>query len=606
MKLKDRLIILFLAVSFIPTLIVSLLFYQFASKNTEDAVFSHLESVSKIQTTRIMEEINHNDTRINSLTSRTRIIELICKYNRKYRIPKTSDSLNVLLKMLLPDDSLIKGISILDTSGNVLATTAPYNFKSNYSKTPFFKRGLRKNINNFITKDERGNLMFYLCGPFLKNNKTIGLAFIKVSAQRFEKGIQDYTGLGKTGETLVAELNEKGNPVFLIPLRKDSSKIPFRTVDKNRDLPINAAFHFKRSMSYSGQDYKGDPILAWIQYLPETQWGLVSKIDKKEIYAPVRAQLMVIFALIGFICLGIIFLAIYISNRLTRPVFKLREIAEEILRDNYSIKKEEYGRDEFGIMGNAFNRMTEKLVRSKLDLEVRVEERTQELHFRNEELEKAKEELEKIIYVASHDLKTPLLGIMRLIEILELDFKDQISTELETTLKLVKIRSKRVYELINGILYYTSNTKSPKREKVNPEEVIKQIQQQYKDPSVSIKILFPLPIIVFDPSQIMEVFKNLIENGVEHNDNPLKKIEIDFEEEPSYWLFKISDNGRGIKERYFQKVFGLFQTLETDENKRVGVGLTLVKRIIELNGGNIWLSSSDQGTTVYFTVSKSV
>jgi len=115
-----------------------------------------------------------------------------------------------------------------------------------------------------------------------------------------------------------------------------------------------------------------------------------------------------------------------------------------------------------------------------------------------------------------------------------------------------------------------------------------------------------LPTVECEQTRITQVFQNLLSNAIKYMDKPQGQIKIGCIEENGFWKFSIADNGPGIEEKYYEKIFQMFQTLlSRDEFESTGVGLTVVKKIVEMYGGKIWVESKvGEGSTFYFTLSK--
>jgi light-regulated signal transduction histidine kinase (bacteriophytochrome) len=115
-----------------------------------------------------------------------------------------------------------------------------------------------------------------------------------------------------------------------------------------------------------------------------------------------------------------------------------------------------------------------------------------------------------------------------------------------------------------------------------------------------------LPTIYCERMRLKQILQNLISNAVKFADKPGPVIKIDCIDEGACWKFSVADNGCGIKEQYFEKIFEIFQTLSSrDKNENTGIGLTIVKKIVELYGGKVWVTSKpDEGSTFFFTLSK--
>ena len=218
------------------------------------------------------------------------------------------------------------------------------------------------------------------------------------------------------------------------------------------------------------------------------------------------------------------------------------------------------------------------------------------------------EELSHFAYVVSHDLKAPLRGIRLLTEWLCTDYSDQLGAEAKENLDLLQNRVDRMYNLIEGVLQYSrvGRIKEDKTD-VDLNELLPQIIDTIAPPEhVTICVEGPLPNVEGEPTRITQVFQNLLSNAVKYMDKPVGRIVVACEDAGEAWRFRIADNGPGIEERYFDRIFKIFQTLTSrDEFESTGVGLTLVKKIVELYGGKIWLESElGQGSTFYFTLPK--
>jgi signal transduction histidine kinase len=243
-----------------------------------------------------------------------------------------------------------------------------------------------------------------------------------------------------------------------------------------------------------------------------------------------------------------------------------------------------------------------KLEEREQELKVRLEE-TQRL---NMELKSANQDLNDFAYIVSHDLKAPLRGINSLAEWLVTDFGNQLGNDGNKMIEMLMGRIHRMNSLIDGILQY-SRVGRVHEEKVliDLQEMVNNIIQMIKPPQgITIKINNELPKILFEETRIIQVFQNLIENAVKYMDKDEGLIKVGCEDLGSMWQFYVSDNGPGIDEKYKEKVFKIFQTLNPrDKVEGTGIGLTIVKKIIELYEGNIWFKSKvGEGTTFYFTL----
>jgi two-component system sensor kinase FixL len=222
------------------------------------------------------------------------------------------------------------------------------------------------------------------------------------------------------------------------------------------------------------------------------------------------------------------------------------------------------------------------------------------------EIASANDELQNFAYVVSHDLKAPLRAIGSLADWLSTDYADKFDEEGKEHMRLLISRVRRMDGLIDGILLYS------RVGRVKETMVAVDLNQQVQEvidllaPPANIKVAIenPLPIVMTEPTRIQQVFQNLLSNAIKYMDKPEGKIHIACSDEGRQWKFSVTDNGPGIKQQHFEKIFQLFQTLAPrDRVESTGVGLALVKKIVEMYGGHVWVESTvGEGSTFFFTL----
>jgi len=224
------------------------------------------------------------------------------------------------------------------------------------------------------------------------------------------------------------------------------------------------------------------------------------------------------------------------------------------------------------------------------------------------EVEQVNQELKSFAYIVSHDLKAPLRGIKTLADWISTDYADKLDEEGREQIGLLSGRVERMHNQIDGVLQYSRvGREKVKRVRVNLNVLVSEIIETIVPPeNIEITVENKLPIIECEETRIMQVFQNLLSNAVKYMDKPQGRITIGCVQENGFWKFSVSDNGPGIEERYFEKIFQIFQTLSPrDEVESTGVGLSVVKKIVELYGGKIWVESKpSEGSTFFFTLPK--
>ncbi len=242
---------------------------------------------------------------------------------------------------------------------------------------------------------------------------------------------------------------------------------------------------------------------------------------------------------------------------------------------------------------------------SVIGVAVDISERTR----REEELRQRTDELTRFTYTVSHDLKTPLVTIRSFVGFLEQDMKRQDDERVAKDLAYIRNAAEKMSRLLDELLELARVGR-----KVNPPEemTLQELVQEALDllagrlvgREVAVKVT-PEPILLHgDRPRLREVFQNLLDNAVKFmGDQTSPEIEVGVEEADHQVVFFIRDNGMGIDPRFRDKVFDLFEKLES-QGQGSGIGLALVKRIIEVHGGRIWVDSNGpgQGTTFRFTL----
>ena len=163
--------------------------------------------------------------------------------------------------------------------------------------------------------------------------------------------------------------------------------------------------------------------------------------------------------------------------------------------------------------------------------------------------------------------------------------------------------------LIDDILQYSRlGHSSPEKRQVDLNKVLSDVITSIDPPeNIEITAENELPVLMCEKTQIMQVFQNLLSNAVKYMDKPEGQIKVGCVEQDGFLKFSIADNGPGIDEKYFKKIFKIFQALSTENRvDSTGIGLSIVKKIVELNAGIVWVESElGKGSTFFFTVPKS-
>ncbi len=230
------------------------------------------------------------------------------------------------------------------------------------------------------------------------------------------------------------------------------------------------------------------------------------------------------------------------------------------------------------------------------------------LYEREKELHDVNTELRDFAHIVAHDLKAPLRGIKSLIDLLSADYMDKLNANGKELLSLLSGRVKTMHDLIHGILEYSRIGRDKEEQvEINLKDLLSEVIDLLGSPdNIEIQIAQDLPFLVGGRTRLFQIFQNLLSNAVKFMDKPKGLIRVHCEDIEEYWKFSVIDNGPGIEEKHYEKIFQIFQTLTPKgQQESTGIGLTMVRKIVQSYGGRIWVDSKvGEGSTFYFTFPK--
>jgi signal transduction histidine kinase len=236
----------------------------------------------------------------------------------------------------------------------------------------------------------------------------------------------------------------------------------------------------------------------------------------------------------------------------------------------------------------------------------RAEARARDLAERRQrEAERVSRELDQFAYAASHDLKAPLRGIASLAHWLEEDLGDALSESARKQLGMMQGRVVRLEEIIEGMLRYAhAGRVGTTVEPVDVAALLVEVVGQLKPPpTAKIRVAPGMPTVTTERAPLLQVFSALIGNALKYAGKPDPHIDIRYSDDGPYWRFSVRDDGPGIDPQFHERVFGIFQTLHPrDKVESTGIGLAMVRKIVESRGGHAWVESKPgRGATFRFT-----
>jgi light-regulated signal transduction histidine kinase (bacteriophytochrome) len=245
-----------------------------------------------------------------------------------------------------------------------------------------------------------------------------------------------------------------------------------------------------------------------------------------------------------------------------------------------------------------------ELHRLNQELEHRISDRTKELQEFNEELQ-------QFAYVASHDLQEPLRTITSFSQLLAARYRGKIDDDANEFLDYIVNSAHRMSDLLNGLLTLLRLRKAGQMSPVPLDSLIEDakvsLQAAIRESGAQIEA-GPLPTLAVDPMQFGQVLQNLISNAIKYRrDDETPVIRITARRDSTNWIIAVEDNGRGFDPQFAERIFGLFQRLNVSEVGGTGMGLTIVRRIVERHGGRVWAESKEGvGSTFYVSLPASL
>lgn len=225
-----------------------------------------------------------------------------------------------------------------------------------------------------------------------------------------------------------------------------------------------------------------------------------------------------------------------------------------------------------------------------------------QLSKKNEELEQSVKELDQFAYIVSHDLKAPLRAINNLADWIEEDLEGKVESDVASHLSLLKQRVGRMGHLIDGILKYSRAGREPSvPQQVNCVQLIEELKLLIGMDDRILVRTGQLPTIETDKLKLQQVFANLLTNAVKYGHSEKPMISVSYENMDGVTVFCVQDNGPGLSPEYHEKIFNIFTMLDKPKDDSTGIGLAIVKKIVEERGGKVWVESEPgMGAGFYF------
>ena len=605
-SIKRKLLIFSLCISLIPVLIITTVFYLSARKSIEQQINQKMLAMVDSKILHVEAFLKSVKVRAKDFSSDGYIRDKLDIISQEELLEQEAviDLISHLKNNKMPLDSDIASITILNKAGTVIASTAKSVIGKNYSDHEEFLQIAGKDITLFThnphLSDDLGINTLEVASPIrsMKNGETAGIIINAYNEEIIDKITNRREGMGNSGEIVIG--HRDGDYIQFINSLKYSSDSSINSkvrLDEKAAEPMRLALEGKHG-TIIGHDYRDINVVAAYQYIPSIGWGLVAKMDKTEVFAPLTMLRNIAILLGGVSSIAVTVVGIAFSISTSKPINRLTVASERISDGNYDHKVEIDRNDEIGALANSFNNMTSKLTH-EISEHKKAEIRLTGLNT----------ELEAFCYSVSHDLRAPLRGIDGFSRALEEDHADKLNLEGRDYLKRICAASHRMENLITDLLDLSRITRSKMNyKKVDLSALVKNkaLELQETDPERQVEFVIEEGRCAEGDTNLLKIaIDNLMNNAWKFTGKHSQaRIEFGMSLQDGKSVYFISDNGVGFDMAYADKLFGAFQRLHSlAEFEGTGIGLATVNRIIQRHGGSIWADGEiGRGAKFCFTL----
>ncbi len=423
----------------------------------------------------------------------------------------------------------------------------------------------------------------------------LGVVAAHLALDVLDEGILGRTGLGRSGSVTLVDRYK----VVVTGRRYGGQAFLAATSAAIEDVSAG------RNGAGLYRDAGGTEVIGVYRWLEERELGLIVEISQQEAFAPARRlAFSVLFA--GSIFLLLLLAGLYLAaRRIARPILEIAGAAARVSAGDLSSRAPAGAEGEVGTLARTFNHMVEQLAADTAARQQAQAEREALIT----ELEAKNAELERFTYTVSHDLKSPLLTIKGFLGYLLRDLERGDPERVRADAGRISDAAEKMARLLDELLELSRIGRVAGEPEEMPlgdlaREVAEAIGRRDHGQGVEIEVADGLPVVLGDRVRLREVLENLVENACRFmGGQPSPRVEIGRRQDGGRTVLYVRDNGIGVAPEYHAKIFELFDRLDPSV-EGTGIGLAIVRRIVEVHGGRVWVESAGDGTgsTFCFTL----